>query len=80
MRLESIETFVTVPPTGIGGSFWVLVRVTTDDGIQGIGECYGVPFSGDVVCFFCTNDPNVPSRPRITAEVNVSYHTTVGSF
>ncbi len=48
MRLESIETFVTVPPTGIGGSFWVLVRITTDDGIQGIGECYGVPFSGDV--------------------------------
>lgn len=48
MQLEGIETFVTVPPTGIGGSFWVLVRVTTDDGITGVGECYGIPFSGDV--------------------------------
>jgi len=46
--VDRIETFVTVPPTGIGGSFWVLVRVTTDDGISGIGECYGIPFSGDV--------------------------------
>ena len=48
MQLESIQTFVTVPPTGIGGSFWVLVQITTDDGITGVGECYGIPFSGDV--------------------------------
>ena len=48
MRLESIQTFVTVPPTGIGGSFWVLVQITTDDGITGVGECYGIPFSGDI--------------------------------
>ena len=50
MKLQDIETWVTVPPTGIGGSFWVIVRVTTDDGIEGIGECYGIPFSGDVAC------------------------------
>ncbi len=50
MRLESIKTYVTVPPTGIGGSFWVLVKVTTDDGIDGIGECYGIPVSGDIAC------------------------------
>ena len=50
MLLSSIETFVTVPPTGIGGSFWVLVQVTTDDGITGVGECYGIPFSADVAC------------------------------
>ena len=48
MKLADISTYVTVPPTGIGGSFWVLVKVTTDDGIEGIGECYGIPFSGDV--------------------------------
>ncbi len=48
--LDRIETFVTVPPTGIGGSFWVLVRVSTDDGVTGVGECYGIPFSADVAC------------------------------
>ncbi|MCB1027326.1 MAG: mandelate racemase/muconate lactonizing enzyme family protein, partial [Microthrixaceae bacterium] len=49
MKLDGIDTYVTTPPTGIGGSHWVLVRVTTDDGITGVGECYGVPFAGDVV-------------------------------
>ncbi len=50
MKLKDIETWVTVPPTGIGGSFWVIVRITTDNGIQGIGECYGIPVSGDIAC------------------------------
>tara|TARA_B100000676_G_C17900973_1_gene744550 strand:- start:659 stop:925 length:267 start_codon:yes stop_codon:yes gene_type:complete len=50
MRLRDIKTYVTVPPTGIGGSFWVIVKLTTDDGIEGIGECYGIPVSGDVAC------------------------------
>ncbi len=48
MKLDAIETFVTVPPTGIGGSFWVFVRLTADNGITGIGECYGIPVSGDI--------------------------------
>lgn len=50
MKLQSIKTWVTVPPTGIGGSFWVLVKLTTDTGIEGIGECYGIPVSGDIAC------------------------------
>lgn len=67
MKLKDIETFVTVPPTGIGGSFWVFVRLTTDTGIQGIGECYGIPVSGDIACrmvedtferFFAGEDPH----------------------
>lgn len=48
MKLESIETFVTVPPTGIGGAYWLFVRVSTDDGVRGVGECYGIPVSGDI--------------------------------
>ena len=36
MRLQDIATWATVPPTGIGGSFWVIVKVTTDDGIEGV--------------------------------------------
>ncbi len=50
MKLEKIQTYVTVPPTGIGGSFWVLLKITTDDGVEGIGECYGIPVSGDIAC------------------------------
>jgi galactonate dehydratase len=50
MKLKDVKTFVTVPPTGIGGSFWVIVKLTTDNGIEGIGECYGIPVSGDIAC------------------------------
>ncbi|MBO67794.1 MAG: isomerase [Acidiferrobacteraceae bacterium] len=50
MKLKDIETWVTVPPTGIGGNFWVIVRVTADNGIEGIGECYGIPVSGNIAC------------------------------
>ena len=48
MRLQSIDTYAVAPPTGIGGSFWILTEVTTDDGITGIGECYGIPFSPSI--------------------------------
>lgn len=50
MKLKDIKTYATVPPTGIGGSFWVIVKLTTDTGIEGIGECYGIPFSADIAC------------------------------
>jgi galactonate dehydratase len=50
MKLKEIKTWVTVPPTGIGGSFWVIVKITTDNGIEGVGECYGIPVSGDIAC------------------------------
>ena len=50
MILKDIKTWVTVPPSGIGGSFWVIVKITTDNGIEGIGECYGIPVSGDIAC------------------------------
>ena len=50
MKLKDIKTYVTVPPTGVGGSFWVIVKLTTDNGIEGIGECYGIPVSGDIAC------------------------------
>lgn len=48
MRLESITTHLTSPPTGIGGGYWLFCTVVTDDGIEGVGECYGIPFSGPV--------------------------------
>ena len=27
-----------------------MLKITTDNGIEGIGECYGIPVSGDIAC------------------------------
>ena len=45
MKLKDIKTFV-VGNTSIhrGGPYWVFVKVTTDTGIVGYGEIYGVAF------------------------------------
>lgn len=48
MKIDQLRTYVTAPPTGIGGAYWLFVEVTTDDGVTGVGECYGIPFAGDV--------------------------------
>ena len=41
MLLKDVEVIVTAPPApGWGGRYWILVKVTTDDGITGWGECY----------------------------------------
>ena len=49
MKLTDIETFVVgTPPPHWGGQFWVFVKITTDSGISGIGEAYGVPFHPDI--------------------------------
>ena len=32
------------------GRFGFIVKVTTDTCIEGIGECYGIPVSGDIAC------------------------------
>lgn len=41
MRLRDLDVIVTAPPApGWGGRYWILVKVTTDDGVSGWGECY----------------------------------------
>ena len=41
MKLKDLEIFtVAPPPPGWGGRYWTFVKLTTDDGITGIGECY----------------------------------------
>ncbi len=41
MRLTDLDVIVTAPPApGWGGRYWILVKVTTDTGIVGWGECY----------------------------------------
>ncbi|MFO7758781.1 MAG: mandelate racemase/muconate lactonizing enzyme family protein [Roseovarius sp.] len=42
MKLRDLDVIVTSPPApGWGGQYWILVKLTTDDGIIGWGECYG---------------------------------------
>lgn len=41
MKLQDLDVIVTAPPApGWGGRYWILVKVTTDTGITGWGECY----------------------------------------
>jgi L-alanine-DL-glutamate epimerase-like enolase superfamily enzyme len=41
MNLRDLDIIVTAPPApGWGGRYWILVKLTTDDGIVGGGECY----------------------------------------
>jgi galactonate dehydratase len=41
MKLRDLDIIITAPPApGWGGRYWILVRLTTDTGITGWGECY----------------------------------------
>jgi len=41
MKLRDLDIIVTAPlAPGWGGRYWILVKLTTDDGIVGWGECY----------------------------------------
>lgn len=41
MKLSDLDVIVTAPPApGWGGRYWILVKLTTDNGITGWGECY----------------------------------------
>ncbi len=41
MKLKDLDIIITAPPPpGWGGRYWILVKLTTDNGIIGWGECY----------------------------------------
>ena len=41
MKLKDLKIIVTrPPPPGWGGRYWIFVKLTTDNGIVGWGECY----------------------------------------
>ena len=45
MRIVNVRPYVIgTPPPHRGGRHWVFVKLTTDDGVEGIGEAYKVPF------------------------------------
>ncbi len=50
MKLADLEVIVTAPPApGWGGRYWILVKLTTDTGITGWGECYAASVGPDAM-------------------------------
>lgn len=50
MKLRHLDIIVTAPPTpGWGGRYWILVKLTTDTGITGWGECYASSIGPDAM-------------------------------
>ena len=45
MKIADVQTYVVAnPPPHHGGAYFVFLKLTTDDNIEGFGEVYGVPF------------------------------------
>jgi len=50
MRLDTLEIFaIAPPPPGWGGRYWLIVRVTTDTGLTGLGEVYAAGVGPDAM-------------------------------
>jgi len=50
MKIADVKVFVVGnPPPHFGGLYWIFVKLITDDGIEGVGEVYSVPFHPNVV-------------------------------
>ena len=50
MKITDIKTFIVAnPPPSYGGPYFIFVKLTTDSGIEGIGEAYCVPFAPETV-------------------------------
>jgi len=50
MEIQTVTTYVIEnPPPHHGGHRWIFVKLVTDDGTEGLGEAYGVPFDPDLV-------------------------------
>ena len=50
MKIVDVKTWaVATPPPHKGGSYWIFVKLTADNGISGYGEVDGAPFAPRVV-------------------------------
>jgi 2-dehydro-3-deoxyphosphogalactonate aldolase len=50
MKIVDLKTYVVGnPPPHHGGLNWVFLKITTDNGIEGFGEAYAVPFDPNTV-------------------------------
>ena len=51
MKLTDLDIIVTSPPApGWGGQYWIFVKLTTDTGVTGWGECYAASIGPDAMC------------------------------
>jgi 2-dehydro-3-deoxyphosphogalactonate aldolase len=50
MKIKSLKTYiVAVPSPYTGGRYWIFVKITTDCGIDGVGEVYSASFHPEVM-------------------------------
>jgi 2-dehydro-3-deoxyphosphogalactonate aldolase len=50
MKVKDLKTFIVGnPPPTTGGRYFIFVKLTTDNGIEGIGEVYSATFMPDTV-------------------------------
>ena len=50
MKLQNLEIFIVAPPPpGYGGRYWIIVKLTTDTGVAGYGECYASSVGPDAM-------------------------------
>jgi galactonate dehydratase len=50
MKIRDIQTYVVGnPPPCFGGRYWIFLKLTADNGVDGFGEVYSVPFHPHVV-------------------------------
>jgi 2-dehydro-3-deoxyphosphogalactonate aldolase len=50
VKIKDLETFIVGnPPPGFGGRYFIIVKLTTDNGISGIGEVYCDTFGPQVI-------------------------------
>jgi len=50
VRLQNLEIFIVAPPPpGYGGRYWIFVKLTTDTGVSGYGECYASSVGPDAM-------------------------------
>ena len=50
MKIKNLKIFVIGnPPPHFGGKYWIMLKITTDNNISGIGEAYSIPFHPSVV-------------------------------
>jgi len=50
MKITDVKIHIVAnPPPHYGGRYWVFLKLTTDSGIEGVGEAYSVPFHPQVV-------------------------------
>ncbi len=80
MKITSCETFVVGnPPPHFGGRYFLFVKLTTDDGIDGIGEAYVATFSPHMVADMMTDVADRHVLGNSPFSIETMWHRMFGS-